>query len=273
MQADCSECVERILRSEGSEYTDGVHPYDPGGPTRWGITIADARMYWKSDATPDDVRNLPRTAAVGIYRTKYWVRVAGDQLPAGVDYAVVDYEVNSGWGRAGRVLRRVLGLPDTTWQVTPEVLDALDRVDPKDVIRSLCDERMQFLQTLAIWPDYRNGWSARVASVRSTSLHMAEGGQEANRPPVPTMPRHPRGTVPTPDTGRTIRNGGGTVAVGGAGLGAWLQAHPADVLVGVVVAVAAVAAFAVWRRGRAEAAQLAPTPGLVVVRPQLGVVR
>jgi len=37
------------------------------GAINWGITIFDARKYWKSNATPEDVRNMPKqvTAALG----------------------------------------------------------------------------------------------------------------------------------------------------------------------------------------------------------------
>ena len=41
----------------------------------------------------------------GIYR-KYWDAQRCDELPAGVDYAVFDYGVNSGIGRSGKVLPR-----------------------------------------------------------------------------------------------------------------------------------------------------------------------
>jgi lysozyme family protein len=50
------EALRRVLVHEGG-YSN--HPSDPGGPTNWGITIHDARAYWKKEATAADVRSMP----------------------------------------------------------------------------------------------------------------------------------------------------------------------------------------------------------------------
>src|SRR5258705_5153236 len=94
------EALRRVIVHEGG-YSN--HPTDPGGPTNWGITIHDARAYWKTEATAADVRSMPVEVAKDIYRSKYWDAMRCDDLPAGVDYAVFDYGVNSGIGRAVRV--------------------------------------------------------------------------------------------------------------------------------------------------------------------------
>src|SRR5215813_11083100 len=99
------EALARLLVHEGG-YTN--HPSDPGGPTNWGITLEDARRYWKRDATAADVRAMPVAVAKDIYQSRYWAPLHGDDLPAGVDYAVFDYGVNSGISRAAKVLQRLL---------------------------------------------------------------------------------------------------------------------------------------------------------------------
>lgn len=113
------DALRRLLVHEGG-YSN--HPSDPGGPTNFGITIADYRAYVKPDATADDVRNMTVDGAKRIYRKRYWDAQRCDELPAGVDYSVFDYGVNSGIGRSGKVLRRVVGLPDNTSVVTDQVL-------------------------------------------------------------------------------------------------------------------------------------------------------
>src|SRR3954467_3513146 len=100
------EALRRVLVHEGG-YSN--HPSDPGGPTNWGITIHDARAYWKKEATAADVRSMPVDVAKDIYRSKYWDAMCCDNLPTGVDYAVFDYGVNSGIARAARVLQRLVG--------------------------------------------------------------------------------------------------------------------------------------------------------------------
>ena len=105
------EALRRLLAHEGG-YVN--HPSDPGGPTNFGITLADYRRYRKSDATAADVRGMKIGDANAIYRAKYWNAQRCDQLPSGVDYSIFDYGVNSGTGRSGKVLRRVVGLSDKT---------------------------------------------------------------------------------------------------------------------------------------------------------------
>jgi len=108
-----------------------------------------------------------------IYREKYWDAQRCDELPPGVDYVIFDYGVNSGIGRSGKVLRRMLRLPDDTIAVTDAVVAAAHAVDPKTLIVDICDERLRFLQSLKTWPVFGTGWERRVAEVKPTALQMA----------------------------------------------------------------------------------------------------
>src|SRR5439155_16128737 len=140
---------------------------DPGGLTNFGITLADYRRYAKADATAADVRSMKVIEAKAIYRAKYWNAQRCDELPAGVDYSVVDYGVNSGIGRSGKVLRRVVGLPDNTSVVNGQVLAYARVRDPKVLVAAICDERLAFLKSLKTWPVFGRGWGTRVAEVKA----------------------------------------------------------------------------------------------------------
>ena len=109
MRATYDEAMERGVFPHEGGYTND--PRDPGGATNWGITIADARAYWKPGATAADVRTMPKSVAEDIYARQYAAPLRYDDLPAGVDYSVLDYGINSGVGRASKVLRRLVGLP------------------------------------------------------------------------------------------------------------------------------------------------------------------
>lgn len=158
-----------VLKYEGG-YTN--HPSDPGGPTNWGITIKDAQMYWKKDATAADVKAMPVSVAKGIYRRRYWDAMRCSELPSGVDYAVMDYGVNSGIGRSGKVLRRALGLSDKTSVINDQVIAACKASDAKKIINFIMSERLAFLKSLKTWPTFGRGWGARVAAVKTISLSM-----------------------------------------------------------------------------------------------------
>ena len=99
------EALTRLLAHEGG-YSN--HPSDPGGPTNFGITIDDYRKYLKPNATAADVRAMKVGEAKAIYRSKYWDAMRCDELAPGVDYCIFDYAVNSGTGRAPKVLQRLV---------------------------------------------------------------------------------------------------------------------------------------------------------------------
>lgn len=164
------ESLRRLLVHEGG-YSN--HPSDPGGPTNFGITIIDYRKYIDAGGTADDVRTMDVEDAKTIYRAKYWDAMKCDELPAGVDYAIFDYGVNSGIGRAPKVLKRILGLDASSATVTKQLIEASHKRDAKELVTAICDERLKFLQGLRTWPVFGKGWGRRVKEVKAAALAMA----------------------------------------------------------------------------------------------------
>ena len=188
--------ITRILAHEAGYVNN---PKDPGGPTNRGITQATLSAWRGHPVTKADVRALPEAEAVAIYRAEYWDRVHGDALPGGLDYAVVDFGVNSGVGRANRYLQQVLKARslyagEIDGVVGAKTLGAITALTPKTVaavIGDLCTMRLRYLKTLDGWTTFGKGWSRRVAEVRQVALTLAAGTYdhaEADLPdPVPTV--------------------------------------------------------------------------------------
>lgn len=247
-----------VFPHEGG-YTDEAA--DPGGPTNWGITLADARMYWRPAATAVDVQRMPKSVAVDIYYKHYAAPIRYDALPAGVDYSVLDYAINSGVGRAGKVLRRLVGLPDNTSVVTTDVLDAVRKRDPVALVNAINDERLKFLQSLKIWPVYKNGWSRRVSECRMLSLSFAKS---KNIPALSNAQATGKGTIKEPMTAKKVIAGSGGVV--GVGFLAWAHKHPALAFTGVGCAVIGAGAVIYLVNKRHENQQHAATPGIEPVK-------
>lgn len=163
------EALKSVLSHEGGYTND---PHDPGGPTNFGITIFDARMYWKHDATARDVASMPLSVAKGIYKSKYWDKVRGDELPAGVDFAVFDFGVNSGVSRAVKYLQGIAGVP-ADGVIGPVTLGAIRDLPPGQIINKLFDRRLNFLQRLRTWRFFGRGWGRRVREGRELALSLA----------------------------------------------------------------------------------------------------
>lgn len=164
--------IPLILKHEGGFVN---HPSDPGGATNKGITLATFRRYIKPGGTVVDLKALTEAQAVVVYKRQYWDRVMADMLPAGVDYTVADFAVNSGPSRAAKELQRVVGVA-MDGKIGPQTLAAVEKMPPKDVINKLNDRRLAFMRSLkggSMWQTFGRGWQRRVDEVRSVSLSWA----------------------------------------------------------------------------------------------------
>ena len=97
------EITADIVKREGGYVND---PDDPGGPTKYGVTIGTLRRI-RGRATIADVKALTVQDAVDIYKYYYFARPKIDQLPQPLQATVFDMQVNAG-GNAIKILQRVL---------------------------------------------------------------------------------------------------------------------------------------------------------------------
>jgi uncharacterized protein (TIGR02594 family) len=86
---------------------------------------------------------------------------------------VFDYGVNSGIGRAVRVLQRLAGT-NVDGEVGPDTIAATARTAVVKLINQICDERLAFLQGLETWGVFGKGWGRRVREVRVAALAMVD---------------------------------------------------------------------------------------------------
>lgn len=187
MKTNYQFALTQLLKDEGG-YTN--NPNDKGGPTNFGITLADYRKYINQSGTAQDVKNMTVDQAKAIYKIRYWDSIDGDNLPSGVDYTVFDYGVNSGVSRAKKVYNQFkeIDIPGGLKQ---------DR-DPIDTINKINDERLKFMHAIRggkDWSVFGKGWQRRVDGVRANSIKLI-------KTPVPTS--------------TTVGNSPATTATGGA---------------------------------------------------------
>lgn len=177
--------IPLILKHEGGYIN---HPSDPGGATNKGITIATFRRYIKPSGTVDDLKSLTAAQATIVYKRQYWDAVNADLLPAGVDYSVADFAVNSGPSRAAKYLQKVVGVSQDG-QIGPATIAAVRAIDPKDIIRQINANRLAFMKRIRggkLWATFGRGWQRRVDEVVIQSL--ADANAAPTRKPAATAP-------------------------------------------------------------------------------------
>lgn len=120
-----NKCVKHILKYEGATYTND--PDDPGGPTKYGITLGRYREQFP-DATAGDIRRLRRVDALPFYKRDYWDACKCDKLPIGIDFVVFNRGVNSGPKRSVMALQKLVGVK-RDGIIGPKTIAAVNDVD------------------------------------------------------------------------------------------------------------------------------------------------
>ena len=111
--------------------------------------------------TPNDVAPL--------YKRKYWDKVSGDDLPNAIDYIVFDTAINSGPGRAIKLLQACVGV-DVDGGLGPKSLAAVRAFDAKQLVSDYSKRRLSFMMDLPTWSTFGKGWLKRVNEVEAFGL-------------------------------------------------------------------------------------------------------
>jgi lysozyme family protein len=128
-----SQIAQDIVAREGGFVND---PDDPGGATKYGVTLGTMRTLHRDidhdgDVDVADVKGLSQSEAVEIFIRHYFERPGISQLPAEVQPALFDMYVNAG-ANAVKVLQRLLaakGYPcDIDGGIGPQTIAAARRL-------------------------------------------------------------------------------------------------------------------------------------------------
>jgi len=177
MKGNFEQCLAWLLHHEGGFVN---HPDDPGGMTNKGIT---AKVYekWLSETvdsepvvTEETMRNIPDNHVAAIYREEYWNRVAGDKLPAGLDWSVFDWAVNSGVGRSARTLQKIIGVT-ADGSIGPMTLNAIVAQDAEKLITDMYSRRQAFYERLKTFETFGKGWTRRNEETLEQAIELARG--------------------------------------------------------------------------------------------------
>ncbi len=168
--ANWPACLASILKTEGGWSDD---PEDPGGATMHGVTLATFRHYFGADMTKDDLRNITPDQESHIYQHGFWNPVLGDLLPSGVDLCVFDVSVNSGPGRAAKILQEAVGVT-ADGMIGPATLKAASAIPARTLIVSYSTIREAFYKSLSTFDHFGAGWLNRVDDVEQQALTLAK---------------------------------------------------------------------------------------------------
>ena len=170
MQSNFNTCLEKLLVHEGN-FVD--HPADPGGMTNLGVTKQVWEEWVGHPVSEKEMRRLTPIMVGPLYKRKYWDACRADELISGLDYCVFDLAVNSGVGRAIKLLQSCVGADvDGGFGSITLALTKKAEADPVKLIDLYCAKRLDFLQSLRTFPVFGKGWTRRVEEVKADAIKM-----------------------------------------------------------------------------------------------------
>lgn len=175
MQNNFDHVIGLVLQEEGGFVNN---PKDPGGMTNLGVTLRVWEAFVGHSVGEAEMRALTPAIVTPLYKQNYWDKVSGDNLPRGLDYAVMDFAVNSGPVRAAKTLQEICGV-NQDGSIGPATLAVVNSADPAGLIDKLCNQRLAFLKSLSTFATFGKGWTARVTRVKAASEQMAQGAGSA----------------------------------------------------------------------------------------------
>ncbi len=163
-----------VQRWEGGWVDD---PHDPGGVTKWGITIRTLiakGLDLNNDGVVDrrDIRDMTPDQARDIYRRDYWIGAACPRLPEPLALLQFDCAVNQGVGRASRILQKsVRAKADGI--IGKRTLAAVERAwarNPTWLLGEYGARRAVHYSSLSLVVRYGLGWFRRLFDAHGAAL-------------------------------------------------------------------------------------------------------
>ncbi len=192
------EIAEGIVGREGGFVND---PDDPGGATKYGVTIHTMRRLGldldrDGDVDVADVRALSREQAVDIFIEHYFVRPRIDALPRPLHGSVFDMYVNAG-ANAVKILQRLfrdmrieiavdgvvgprtIAAAETAMAAAPDHLVDAYGIARRNYYYRLADQRAASRKYARRRDGGKGGWIRRAEEFISARYHLSEAEHRA----------------------------------------------------------------------------------------------
>ncbi len=187
------EIAQNILKSEGGYVND---PDDPGGPTKWGVTLKTLQRL-RRDITGDgrvdlqDVRALTPEHAIEIFVQEYFYRLKINKLPIILHPSVFDMNVNAGTAsiiilqsvlsefgqnvtRDGIIGFQTITAANSVAQRAPDHLVDAYGIARRDHYLMLADRRPSLRKFARTRTGEKGGWIKRTEQFMTPKYHLSE---------------------------------------------------------------------------------------------------
>lgn len=165
-------CLELVLQSEGGFTSDPRDNGNAGGKsTNLGVTQAVWEEWLGHPVSIADMKALTPAKIAPMYETKYWKAASCEKLPQGLNLLVFSMAINSGVGRAIKLLQRSLGCVEDG-VIGSVTLGKIKEYSLLELIEKYSECRADFYKTLKSFPVFGKGWLNRVEKERLEAIDL-----------------------------------------------------------------------------------------------------
>jgi uncharacterized protein (TIGR02594 family) len=181
--------LAHVLKMEGGFSDD---PYDPGGPTNFGITLRTYATHVGRTIDPSsrsvllaELRAIRPETVRAIYLKRYWTPARCVDLEAGLALMHFDAAVNHGVRGAIRLLQQAVRV-EADGQIGPLTRRAIAEAETAAVILRYAALREERYRALPHFWRFGRGWLNRVAATKAAAIAAKKAPAQA-----PRAPSHP----------------------------------------------------------------------------------
>lgn len=188
-QAQFETALAHVLEMEGGYAND---PFDPGGPTNKGITLAVYAKFkgvrisqGNRERLISELRRISDDDLRAIYHGKYWRPAKCSQLPAALALMHFDTAVNHGVTGAARILQEAVGVA-IDGEIGPQTLAGTKRMSVLQILAIYARVREGKYRGMKHFWRFGRGWLNRLGKTLEASRRIAaeERTESGSIPPI-----------------------------------------------------------------------------------------
>jgi lysozyme family protein len=168
-------------------------PYDPGGPTNQGITLAVYARDRGVEVTADtlaalkaELKAIPSSTVRRIYRNRYWLPASCPDLPPALAFFHFDAAVNQGVAGAARMLQQSVGA-EVDAEIGPATLAAAAAQPVLLTLARYGEIRRAHYRSLGHFWRFGKGWLRRVDRTLERALAIDRQQAPDSTPATPAQ--------------------------------------------------------------------------------------
>lgn len=149
------------------------HPNDPGGATKWGVTLNTYRLFYGSYKSVEDLKNMTEYEWNNIFIRGFWDKALATQIVSqSVANMIVDWGWNAGMKTAIKAVQRILGCT-ADGIMGPITMGFINRANARDLFNKLYEARKKYYQNLVYKKPsmavFYRGWINRIDDLKFTT--------------------------------------------------------------------------------------------------------